>query len=57
VQIAACLRRLNRAGEARGTLEQARIVLQRLRPDADFTRTTRYNRDEWTQLLAWLRTL
>jgi TolA-binding protein len=57
VQIAACLRRLNRTAEARGTLEQARIVLQRLRPDADFTKTTRYTRDEWTQLLGWLRTL
>ena len=57
VQIAACLRRLNRTAESRGTLEQARIVLQRLRPDANFTRTTRYTRDEWAQLLTWLRTL
>lgn len=57
VQIASCYRRLNRLPEARGTLEQARVVLLRIRPDADFTRTTRYSRDEWTQLLAWLRTL
>ena len=41
VQIASCYRRLNRPAEARGTLEQARVVLQRIRPDADFTRTTR----------------
>ena len=57
VQIASCYRRLNRLAEARSTLEQARVVLQRIRADADFTRTTRYNRDEWANLLTWLRTL
>jgi TolA-binding protein len=57
VQIASCYRRLNRPNEARGTLEQARVVLQRIRPDADFTRTTRLDRQQWNDLLAWLRTL
>jgi len=57
VQIASCYRRLGRASEARGTLEQARIVLQRIRPDADFLRTTRLTRQDWGQLLEWLRTL
>jgi len=57
VQIASCYRRLGRASEARGTLEQARIVLQRIRPDADFIRTTRLTRQDWGQLLEWLRTL
>ena len=57
VQIAACYRRLNRPGEARGTLEQARVVLQRLPADTDFTRTTRYDRNEWSQLLTWLASL
>jgi tetratricopeptide (TPR) repeat protein len=57
VQIAACYRRLDKAAEARGTLEQARVVLKRIRSDADFTRTTRYNREEWGDLLAWLATL
>ena len=57
VQIASCYRRLGRAGEARGTLEQARIVLARIRADADFLRTTRLTRQDWTQLLDWLRTL
>jgi tetratricopeptide (TPR) repeat protein len=57
VQIASCYRRLNRLAEARGTLEQARVVLQRIRPDADFQRTTRLDRQEWADLLNWLRTL
>jgi tetratricopeptide (TPR) repeat protein len=57
VQIASCYRRLNRPVEARGTLEQARVVLQRIRPDANFAKTTRLDRQEWTQLLDWLRTL
>jgi tetratricopeptide (TPR) repeat protein len=57
VQIASCYRRLNRPAEARSTLEQARVVLQRMRPDAEFTRTTRYDRQQWAELLTWLRTL
>jgi tetratricopeptide (TPR) repeat protein len=57
VQIAACYRRLARPNEARGTLEQARVVLQRIRSDADFHRTTRLGRQQWDELLGWLRTL
>ena len=57
VQIASCHRRLGRISEARGTLEQARVVLQRIRPDADFARTTRLARQDWVHLLDWLRTL
>lgn len=57
VQIAHCYRQLNRHAEARGTIEQARVVLQRIRPDANFTRTTRLDRNQWTELLGWLRTL
>ncbi|HMC11329.1 MAG TPA: tetratricopeptide repeat protein, partial [Pirellulaceae bacterium] len=57
VQIASCHRRMGRLSEARGTLEQARVVLQRIRPDADFARTTRLARQDWTPLLDWLRTL
>jgi tetratricopeptide (TPR) repeat protein len=57
VQIASCYRRLGRNSEARRTLEQARVVLERVRPDADFNRTTRLARQEWAQLLDWLRTL
>jgi TolA-binding protein len=57
VQIASCLRRMGRISEARGTLEQAKVVLQRIRPDADFARTTRLARQDWIPLLDWLRTL
>ena len=57
VQIAACYRRQDRQNEARGTLEQARIVLGRIRKDADFRRTTPYSRDEWNNLLNWLSAL
>ncbi len=57
VQIAACYRRLNRYVEARGTVEQARIVLNRIRSDANFKRTTRFTRDEWGQVIDWLATL
>ena len=57
VQIATCYRRLRRPNEARGTLEQARVVLQRIRADADFLRTTRLDRQQWDELLGWLRTL
>ena len=57
VQIAACYRRLGRIAEARGTLEQARVVLARMKPDANFTKTTPYSRDEWTRLLTWLSAL
>ena len=57
VQIASCLRRIGRVSEARGTLEQAKVVLQRIRPDADFARTTRLARQDWIPLLDWLRTL
>ena len=57
VQIASCYRRLGRTGEARGTLEQARVVLGRIRPEADFLKTTRFSRQDWLPLLDWLRTL
>ena len=51
VQIAHNYRRLNRPVEARGALEQAKVVLNRLSADAPFTKTTNYERDQWTHLL------
>jgi hypothetical protein len=38
-------------------LEQARVVLQRIREGADFKSTTRLVRQDWAYLLDWLRTL
>jgi tetratricopeptide (TPR) repeat protein len=57
VQIANCHRRKDRYAEARGTLEQAKVVLSRIRSEADFTQTTRYDRKQWAELLDWLATL
>jgi tetratricopeptide (TPR) repeat protein len=57
-QISRCYRELGRPVEARGALEQARVVLKRIPADADFPSTTRYDRDEWITYLDWLsRTL
>ncbi|MDA1053916.1 MAG: tetratricopeptide repeat protein [Planctomycetota bacterium] len=57
VQIANCHRRRNRPAEYRGTLEQAKVILERIRPDADFLQTTRYTRDEWEKFLDGLGSL
>ena len=54
VQIAHCYRRLNRPVEARGAVEQAKVVLNRLPYDAPFTKTTNYEREQWSRLLAQL---
>lgn len=47
VQIAHCYREMGQALDARGTLEQAKIVLARLPEDAEFTAATNYNRQQW----------
>jgi tetratricopeptide (TPR) repeat protein len=52
VQIANCWRRLGRNDNARGAIQQAQIVLDRLPADSDFGTTTTRNRDEWKMLLA-----
>ncbi len=57
VQIASCYRQLSKTVEARGTLQQAKVVLSRIRSDADFSKTTPYTREEWTSLLEWLVSL
>jgi tetratricopeptide (TPR) repeat protein len=54
VQIASCYRQLNEPTKARGTLEQAKVVLKRIPLDAKFDTTTRYSRDEWVTLLDFL---
>lgn len=52
VQIANCWRRLDRVDNARGAVQQAKIALEGLPTDADFTGSTALNRDEWRLLLA-----
>ncbi len=51
LQIARAYRKLNKPAEARGALEQAKMVLTRLKPDASFKDTTNASREQWTQLL------
>jgi tetratricopeptide (TPR) repeat protein len=58
VQIANCQRRLGRPIEARGAIQQAKVVLGRIKKaDSDFALTTNYSRAEWTQVLDWLSQL
>ena len=55
VRIAACYRRLDNNAKARGTLEQAKVVLSRIGEDADFaTTTTRTSFVAWKDFLEWL---
>jgi tetratricopeptide (TPR) repeat protein len=49
VQIAAAYRRLNRAREAQGAAEQAKVMLNRLKSDAALSATNR-DRRQWTEL-------
>ncbi|MBN1853576.1 MAG: tetratricopeptide repeat protein [Pirellulales bacterium] len=51
VQIANCHRRMNRLVEARGALEQAKVVLRRIPSNADFSLATNLSRSEWNELL------
>ena len=51
VQVANCWRRLNQPMLARGNLERAKVVLQKLPPTADFLASTNFNRQQWTLLL------
>ncbi len=55
MQLANCYRRLNRPDEARGVIEQARLVLGRMTVDEQaFSRTTIHTRQEWEHVLDWL---
>ncbi len=58
VQIAICQRRLDAPDEARTTLQQAKVMLNRLKdPNLTFEKTTRYSRAEWDSLITWLAKL
>lgn len=57
VRMADCYRRLQQPAEARGVLLQAEQVLTQLEDEADFLRTTRFDRDQWRQVLGWLSQL
>ncbi|OHB67138.1 MAG: hypothetical protein A2V70_11995 [Planctomycetes bacterium RBG_13_63_9] len=51
VQIAGVYRRLGKPGEARNTLKRAKKVLEGMSTELQFTETTNYNRQEWSELL------
>jgi len=53
MQIARCYRELDQPNEAKGAMEQAKVVLNRIPPEANFLATTRYTRTEWADLLEW----
>jgi tetratricopeptide (TPR) repeat protein len=55
VQIANCYRRMNKPLDALGTIEQAKVILNRLAEDAPFAETTNRTRQEWAQYLDWLK--
>ena len=57
VQMASCYHLMGQLDDARGTLEQAKVVLRRIPPDANFLATTRYRREEWSDLLDWMVSL
>lgn len=54
VQLAACYQRLAKPAEARGALEQARIVWQQLPTEVAWQSTTPFDREEWQRRLEWL---
>jgi tetratricopeptide (TPR) repeat protein len=51
LQLSECYRQLNRPAEAHSALEQAKIVLKRLKPDLPFVETTSYTAQQWSDLL------
>jgi len=57
VQIAHAYRKLNEPVKARAALEQAKVVLARMRAEEPFTTTTNYDRQGWQQRLDWLSSL
>jgi tetratricopeptide (TPR) repeat protein len=57
VRIAAAQRALNMPDEARRTILRAKLALERLPPQAQFTQTTSNSRQEWAAYLDWLADL
>ncbi len=51
VHIANCYRRLNKPVKAKGTIEQAKLVLGRMSPEIDFKLATNFSRQSWELLL------
>ena len=51
LQIAACYRRLGNGKKARGSLEQAKVVLAKMPVDLPYEKTSRFTRQQWERHL------
>jgi tetratricopeptide (TPR) repeat protein len=51
VQMARAFRAMNRPDDARGSIEQAKLLLARMKPDTPFRETANYTKTEWAALL------
>jgi hypothetical protein len=51
VQMARAFRAVNKPSEARGTIEQAKLLLARMPPQTSFQETSNYSRTQWSALL------
>lgn len=54
VRIASCHHQLGQPVDAKGSIEHAILILDRIPEGADFAKTTRYSRKEWSDLLNWM---
>ncbi len=57
VRMAGAYRRLSKPLEARATLEQAKMMLDRMKTAAQFQETTNYTPSQWSERLDWLSSL
>jgi tetratricopeptide (TPR) repeat protein len=57
VSLAKVYRGMDRAGQARTSLEQARLALARIPGNARFDETTNYSRTQWNAVLDWMTSL
>jgi len=53
VQIAHCYRKMNEPDKARGIMQQAKVAIERIPPDAQFDQATPYTREQWQQMIEW----
>lgn len=56
-QMARSYRAMNRPDQARVALEQAKIILDRIQPEFEFTQSTNYDQQQWAERLNWLSAL
>jgi tetratricopeptide (TPR) repeat protein len=54
LQIADCYKRMGKPAEMRGTLEQVKLMLDRLPTDAEFGEVSNFTRDQWSRMLRQL---